>query len=293
MYYPKSQIQGNLYTKGKELVVEKTNKNYKGYYYKTSDGSYYSGKLPNNPTEQKLIPNRVYQNPKYDPTNPSTPIPPVFKERKENVKVTYDLEMEYILANSTKYSDNLIAPLNRVVLPTDQNYQRGQYVRYFLKKTNGPLYKEQHFKDYQKYIEKDPQVQYDLYLPISFTWVIKGDDKNKVGNINLNTLKNTEKTFKIKGLVNYFKGKYSQYCKLNNETIQTNLETDGTEYQRRSTGKPYSGKYHIHPDKGPMVGAEHVSRPHDYLDPIVIERTGSINPPTTRTESFGYGGGSY
>jgi hypothetical protein len=249
MYYPKSQIQGNLYTKGKELVTESDRKNYIGYYYKTSDGKYYSGKFPNNPTEESLIRNRAYENSNYNPSNPKTPITPIFREKNEEIEVTYNLDMDYILANKTKYSNNLIAPLNRVILPTDKDYQIGQYVRYFLKKTNGVLYKEQRFKDYQRYLEKDPQVQYDLYQPISFTWVIKGDNKNKVGNVNLNTLKLTETSLNIKGLVNYFKGKYSQYCKLNNEPTQSDL--------------------------------------------VTIERTGSITPSTTRTESFGYGKGGY
>ncbi len=39
--------------------------------------------------------------------------------------------MDYMLANKTKYSNNLIAPLNRVIFPTDKDYQIGQYVRYF------------------------------------------------------------------------------------------------------------------------------------------------------------------
>jgi len=34
------------------------------------------------------------------------------------------------------------------------------------------------------------------------------------------------------------------------------------------TGEIYIGPYHIHPNKGPMVGATHVSSPHDFLIPL-------------------------
>lgn len=38
MYYPKSQIKESLYTKGKEYTLVNTEKEYKGYYYLTSNG---------------------------------------------------------------------------------------------------------------------------------------------------------------------------------------------------------------------------------------------------------------
>lgn len=44
MYYPKSEITPNLYTNGTELVSVDTGGYYKGYYYSTSDGKYYTGK---------------------------------------------------------------------------------------------------------------------------------------------------------------------------------------------------------------------------------------------------------
>ena len=80
--------------------------------------------------------------------------------------------------------------------------------------------------------------------------------------------------------------------------ILTDLTTDGTEYKLEKTGKPYTGLYHIHPDKGPMVGAKHVKTPHDYLVPIkqfitpkrmVSTRNVRSAPMTRRT--FRSGGG--
>jgi len=45
-YYPKSQIQTDLYTKGKQLRVVSSRAEYIGYYWKTSKGEYFSGRNP-------------------------------------------------------------------------------------------------------------------------------------------------------------------------------------------------------------------------------------------------------
>lgn len=54
MYYPKSEITPNLYTNGTEFVNTVTGAYYKGYYYATSDGKYYTGN-DYSPTSQELI----------------------------------------------------------------------------------------------------------------------------------------------------------------------------------------------------------------------------------------------
>ena len=45
MYFPKSQIQTNLYSNG-ELTVKATKKIYTGYYWSTSNGTCYAGRTP-------------------------------------------------------------------------------------------------------------------------------------------------------------------------------------------------------------------------------------------------------
>ena len=56
-------------------------------------------------------------------------------------------------------------------------------------------------------------------------------------------------------------------------TIQNDLYTNGGRYLLN--GKEYIGPYHIHPDKGPMVGAQHINQPHDYLTLIDSDRESS------------------
>jgi hypothetical protein len=68
MYYPKSQVKTNLYTNGGEFTALNSTTPYKGYYYATSDGKYFSGKTPNESPTFELI--RI--NPNESPTNLST-----------------------------------------------------------------------------------------------------------------------------------------------------------------------------------------------------------------------------
>lgn len=46
-----------------------------------------------------------------------------------------------------------------------------------------------------------------------------------------------------------------------------NLFTNGSEF-KLPNGRRYRGYYHVHPKKGAMVGATHVSRDHDVLQPV-------------------------
>jgi len=53
------------------------------------------------------------------------------------------------------------------------------------------------------------------------------------------------------------------------DEVITELYTSGGELVLTDTGEDYVGFYHVHPDKGFMVGPLHVNTPHAYLTPIV------------------------
>jgi hypothetical protein len=64
MYIPQNQIIANLYTNGQPsdnkedvgvLVYKNTQEIYKGFYYKTSNGKFYTGKTPNDPPNIELV----------------------------------------------------------------------------------------------------------------------------------------------------------------------------------------------------------------------------------------------
>ena len=303
MYYPKSQISTNLYTPGGELKNAFTGENYKGYYFKTSNGNYQSGKTPQSPGSTDLIlqigstftsPNLIKDIKLY---LPSERLNLSLDSSNESTKPFY-IGGPYFNISQTDYlALNLTSPVNNVIYPTEKDYSNNKFQRYLLRKTNNAIFKEVNKQTYNLYVKKDQTVQYDLYYPIKFLWTIAGKSKNKVANINYNILKLTEKRTKAFGLLKYFKNRLTEYYKI--VGIQENLETDGTEYLISSTNLPYKGKYHIHPTKGAMVGATHVEVKHDFLKPIKplnIEITGSNNndlPLTINRGSFGGGGGGY
>lgn len=155
---------------------------------------------------------------------------------------------------------------------------------------------------------------YDLYDKISIEWMIKGDkfNVNKFNKSQVLTVEKPISNFNQQqrywvGFSQYFKNNFLQFYQ---NTIEENLYTSGNEY-KTSDGKEYIGSYHIHPEKGPMVGAKHISTPHNYLYKIgsnipqnitgsnIFQNdiTSSPQPPTyTPPPSTGggsYGGGGY
>ena len=81
---------------------------------------------------------------------------------------------------------------------------------------------------------------------------------------------------------------------------EDNLYTSGGEYIVRETGEEYIGFYHIHPEKGAMVGPIHVDTPHNYLDLItttinIIPENIAVPAPSqsTSTNSSGTTSTSY
>ena len=150
---------------------------------------------------------------------------------------------------------------------------------------------------FKRYTQKQTNVNYQLYVPFAISWVISGD-RSLAFNSNKGAVERTERNSNILGLISYFANDYLQYYQYTNGDILTDLTTYGTEYKLEKTGKPYTGLYHIQPDKGPMVGAKHVKTPHDYLVPIkqfitpkrmVSTRNVRSAPMTRRT--FRSGGG--
>ena len=63
-------------------------------------------------------------------------------------------------------------------------------------------------------------------------------------------------------------------------SIEENLYTSGNEYILEDTGEIYVGFYHIHPEKGAMVGPLHVDTPHAYLIPYVENIESTTKRPT-------------
>jgi len=195
-YYPKSQIKTNLYTNGGELVYALNLEPYKGYYYQTSDGKYFSGQTPNTPASQELILDTLAQ------SSPRVETPLSY------VNYTQD-SLNYINIINPNLSPIQI-PVYIPTLPTQQDYQIGTFRRYFCKKTNEIIYIEINKNTFDKLISKDPQILWQLYFPFDLLWTLTGD-KQQVAKTNRNITLLAQQQFNLPKLNLYLKEDYLKY----------------------------------------------------------------------------------
>ena len=293
-YYPKSQIKDNLFTNGEEFVTKNGFTRYSGPYYEVAGEKYYSGKNTNADTSEELI--KLIPNQTSDPDQRYTIPVDIENDGKDIEPGEGNWSSEFIEIQRRKgESITPVAPppIYYYPQPTEDEYNTGEFQRYFVKRINENKYIEVSFDNFQLYTGFSPLVQFELYTPIQIPWELTGQ-LSKVKVTNKNIVQSAEKELKIVGFDQYFKGKYSQYFRFQEGE---NLYTDGSEFKLKETNEIYRGFYHIHPDKGPMVGKQHVPYPHEYLIPIdeinVTIFTGSISPSSPTYGSSGGSSGGY
>jgi hypothetical protein len=189
MYYPKSQIKTNLYTNGDEYILSTNQQNYKGYYYKTSNGDKYTGKFPDDGSNILLV-----------------ELTPSSDEPGENNPI--------LTLAISQYNTNLqlerFLPLSNQPSPSLQDYILGSFTRYFCKKTNELKYIEINKETHDKLKVRDKQIAWDLYEPQSIVWQINGDREGTF-LANKNNIALLEKRQKWYGFSQYLKEDYLKY----------------------------------------------------------------------------------
>jgi hypothetical protein len=170
MYYPKSQIVTNLYTNGQEYIIKSTSENYIGNYWKTSDGKFFTGKTPDDINIQELISfSDTLPKNNLDTLNTSTQTP-----EASEVFVNSPIISEYNKINS-EFSTSKFLPLSFNPQPTQDDYNLGEFTRYFCKKTNELIYIEINKDTYDKLLGQEPTYLWQLYTPFKYQWIISGD----------------------------------------------------------------------------------------------------------------------
>ena len=276
MYYPKSQIKSNLYTNGKDFILATTKEPYTGDYYTIPDGNAFTGKAPNEGVNTRLIPSTT-----------SEVKSQIFADETQDIiedVITVEYKGEYSSNVRNRY-----IPKSYTSQPTQKDYDLGKYTRYFTKKNNENIYFEIDKETYQNLLKQSVNIAWDLYTPILIIWTLTGEE-NKTFLTNKNIVILAETNNQLYGFSQWFKDNFLKYYK--NLSIEEDLFTDGTEFVNRRTKLSYRGPYHIHPEKGPMVGAKHIKRQHDYLDPIQQVIDPIIYTSGTPTPTYSGGGGS-
>jgi len=209
MYYPKSQIKTNLRTQGGEFIISGTNQEYRGYYYLISNGQAYSGKSPNDPTTQLLLPND--QNPlvttrqgdaESDTGVDFTLSPPLI----------FTLPPDYVTSTNLNVSIVPSLPKQSYPVVTENDYKLGEFQRYFIKKSNETKFIEISLEDYRKFVNRDTDVMFELYTPIQISWVLTGE-KEQVYQTNQNIVAKAERDQNLPGFTQYFRDRFTQFYK--------------------------------------------------------------------------------
>jgi hypothetical protein len=201
MYYPLSQIISNLYTNGSEFIYLNNKSPYTGYYWKTSTEKYYTGKTPQDlPTEEIIL----FDNNKQQ-TSPISPLSIDAYYNQDDV-----VSIEYLILTNPSPPSPL--PTYSPTIPTQTDYQVGEYRRYFCKKTNEIIYLEINKDTYDKLVNKDSKILYQLYQPFNLPWQLTGD-KSQVFITNKNITELTSKQQKLPMLSEYLRNDFTKYYK--------------------------------------------------------------------------------
>jgi hypothetical protein len=201
MYYPLSQITTNLSTNGGEYIYSSTKENYKGSYFKTSKGEYFTGKTPQDGPNELLI---------------LVPLEVGAQVTSQNSNVSFvntgDFEVNNYVIVSKQPTSAPPPPTYSPNIPTQQDYQIGEYRRYFCKKTNELIYLEIDKDTYDKLLGQDSTILYQLYQPFNLSWQLTGNAE-QVYNVNKNITELATKNQKLPMLSAYLKMDFTKYYK--------------------------------------------------------------------------------
>jgi hypothetical protein len=208
MYYPKSQIKTNLNTRGNEFVIFGTNQEYKGYYYLISNGQAYSGKTPSDPTSQLLQP---FSQSLSFATNPKDAEAGAIGSLTADAAF-FSLPEAYTTSTNLNVSTVPSPPKQSYPVVTENDYKLGEFQRYFVKKSNEPVFLEISLDDYRKYVNQDRDVMFELYIPFQISWTLTGD-KEQVYQTNQAIANKAERDQNLPGFSQYFRDRFTQFYK--------------------------------------------------------------------------------
>jgi hypothetical protein len=214
MYIPKNRLITNLKTNQGEFVYKSTNTSYNGFYWKSYDGKYFTGKNPNDLPSVEIIP-QINTNISIDaPT--LTIAPPLINTINNNSET--DLTFEYIPLKNIDITTIKILPSQYYPTPTQDDYNLGVFSRYFVVKANENIYLEVNKDTYNNILNQNSDWAWELYTPFSILWTLIGE-RDTVFITNRNITQLTEQRLKRRGLQEFLKRNYLKFYKTNEQNI--------------------------------------------------------------------------
>lgn len=192
-YYPKSKIKTNQYTSGNEYLRSDTKEPYVGFYWLNSRNQAFSGKTPQDKPTFTLI--------------GSIEVQPI-----SDISDPLDTSVNWVTDYNPKITNQKPGniPSRYQASPTQEQYDTGEFQRYFTKKANQNIYYEISKSDYDNIIGQKDSVLWQLYNGISLPWQLTGD-RETVFRTNRNIVLLTEQQQKLPGFSKIFREDYLQY----------------------------------------------------------------------------------
>ena len=214
-YYPLNRVKTNLKTSGGEFLLG--NADYRGDYYETYDGNYYSGKDPIQGPSQKLEKKELPDLLRNETETPRS------LNRTKVLNLTQNTEDYTRVAASPSATQSYLIPQPYYPLPTEEDYRRRSIIRYFAKKRNQAGFVIEIDKTTYDSLQKaDSVYDYVTYDAVSCLWQIVGPlydnrtaKKYKVAGIydtNKRLVESKEETFR--GLIAYINGDYTKFARI-------------------------------------------------------------------------------
>jgi hypothetical protein len=210
MYIPKNRLITNLQTNQGEFVYKDTLISYDGYYWKSYDGKYFTGKTPNDSPSVEII---LQVNTNTPTDSPTLTIAPFYNNIIDN-NSEIDLTSEYIPLKNIDIATVKLLPSQYYPTPTQDDYNLGAFSRYFVVKANENIYLEVNKDTYDNINNQNTDWAWELYTPISILWTLIGE-RDTVFITNRNITQLTEQRLKRRGLQEFLKRNYLKFYKTN------------------------------------------------------------------------------
>ena len=214
-YIPLNRIKTNLFTSGRELQFLETGEEYIGHYHRYYDGRYFTEKSPDvefiqelelisesTATFQESSEVEVYTSGRGLYSNQ------LVEEWDLNLIQTY----RQVAGNSLTQNQKSKLPQPYFYTPSDQDYQVGEIIRYFTKKTNELKYTEVDQQTYQNFFNQQAGYAWEFYIAFQLPWQISGE-RQEVEATNRNITQLTQRRLGIQGLPEYLKYDYLKFYK--------------------------------------------------------------------------------
>ena len=204
IYYPPNQIRPNLLANTGEFVFASNTLPFSGSYHQLSNGRYYTGALHSNDSVE-IIPISSITQPSSISNDPRV---------NATLVVVDDTNTTNSVYSRLTNQDTLVkeAPTNLQNLPTEQDYQIGEFTRYFAKKINQDSYLEFTKDLYDRLISKDPSIYYEQYIAFKMPWRLTGN-KEQTYKVNRNLTVLVSQQFQLPRFGRYLKDDYLKYYK--------------------------------------------------------------------------------